>query len=166
MNLSQNSVFVADSGFNMSYQGLFLYRCYPTTSASVFLAFFSTAPRSPSLYCLFSCSSLYMPIPLRPTFLHSLDIVPTFGVPLILSFLILSSLVTPLIHLNILISATSNFCSCAFFTAHVSAPYIIAGLMKSYHSITYFNNVVKPRHGKQTTLACVWAKFEPQDSKK
>ena len=57
-----------------------------------------------------------------------LDISPTFVVPLILSFLILSILVTPLIHFNILISATSNFFSCAFFTAHVSAPYIIAGL--------------------------------------
>ena len=33
-----------------------------------------------------------------------LDISPTFVVPLVLSFLILSSLVTPLIHLNILIS--------------------------------------------------------------
>ena len=55
------------------------------------------------------------------------DISPTFVVPLILSFLILSSLVTPLIHLN-LISATSNFFSCAFFTVQVSAPYIIAGL--------------------------------------
>ncbi len=36
-----------------------------------------------------------------------LDISPTFAVPLILS-----SLVTPLIHLNILISATSNYFSC------------------------------------------------------
>ena len=57
-----------------------------------------------------------------------LDISPTFVVPLFLSFLILSSLVKPLIHLNILISATSNFFSCAFFTAQISAPYIIAGL--------------------------------------
>ena len=57
-----------------------------------------------------------------------LDISPTFVVPLILSFLILSSWLNPLIHLNILISATSNFFSCAFFTAQVSAPYIIAGL--------------------------------------
>ena len=48
-----------------------------------------------------------------------LDISPTFVVPLILSFLILCSLVTPLIHPNILNSATSNFFSCAFFTAHV-----------------------------------------------
>ena len=37
-----------------------------------------------------------------------LDNYPTFVVPLILSFLILSSVMTPLIHLNILISATSN----------------------------------------------------------
>ena len=37
------------------------------------------------------------------------DISPTFVVPLILSFLILTSLVTPLIRLNILISATFNF---------------------------------------------------------
>ena len=51
-----------------------------------------------------------------------LDISPTFVVNLILSFLILSSLVTPLIP------AKSNFFSCAFFTAHVSAPYTIAGL--------------------------------------
>ena len=66
-----------------------------------------------------------MPIPLQPTFL---DISPTFFVPLMLSFLILSSLVTQPSHLNILISSTYNFFSCAFFTARVSAPYIIAGL--------------------------------------
>ena len=57
-----------------------------------------------------------------------LDVSPTFVVTLILSFLILSILVTPLIQLNIIISATSNFFSCAFFTAHDSAPYIIDGL--------------------------------------
>ena len=86
----------------------------------------------------------YIPITLLPTYSSSLlktcpyhvillsctflDISPTFGVPLILSFLILSSLVTPLIHLNILISPTSNFFYCAFLTAQVSALYIIAGL--------------------------------------
>ena len=37
-----------------------------------------------------------------------LDISPTFVVPLMLSFLILSSLMTPHIHLNILISAVSR----------------------------------------------------------
>ena len=45
---------------------------------------------------------------------------PTFVFPLIFSFLILSNLVTPHIHRNVFISATSIF-SCAFFTAHVSA---------------------------------------------
>ena len=52
-----------------------------------------------------------------------LDISPTFVVPLILSFLIMSSLVTPLIHLNILISATSNFFSCI----------VLSSLPKSRH---------------------------------
>ena len=79
----------------------------------------------------FFFSSQCMHIPLQPTFL---EISPTFVVPLILSFLILSSLVTPTIHRNILISATSNFFSCAFFTAHVSAPYIIAGLTAVLYS--------------------------------
>ena len=82
------------------------------------------------------------------TFLHFLDILSTFVVLLIRSFKILSTLVTAIIHLNILISATSNFFSCPFFTAHLSAPYI----MQFYHSITYFNNVVKSRHGKQARL--------------
>ena len=45
-----------------------------------------------------------------------LPISPTFVVPLILSFLILSSLLTPIINLNILIAANSNIFSCAFFT--------------------------------------------------
>ena len=39
----------------------------------------------------------------------------------------MSRLVTPLIHLNILISA-SNFFACAVSIVHVSASYIIAGL--------------------------------------
>ena len=80
-----------------------------------------------------------------------LDISPTFVVPLILSFLILSILVTPLIHLNILISATSNFFSCAFFTAHVSAPYIIAGLTTVLYTFpltltTYSSVAQNPRY--------------------
>ena len=45
-----------------------------------------------------------------------LDIPTTFVVPLILSILILSSLVTPLIHLNIRVSATSNAFYCDIFT--------------------------------------------------
>ena len=83
-------------------------------------------PHHSLAYVIVFCSQ-YTPIPLQPTLLTFLDISPTFVVLLILSFLILSSLVTPL-HLNILISATSNFFSCVFFTAHVSARCIIAGL--------------------------------------
>ena len=41
------------------------------------------------------------------------DISPTFVIPLIPPFLILSSFVTPRIQLSIPISATSNFISCA-----------------------------------------------------
>ena len=73
-------------------------------------------------------SSHYMSIPLQPPFLDFLCDFPTFVVLLILSFLILSSFVTPHIHRSILISATSNFFSCAFVNAHISAPYISAGL--------------------------------------
>ncbi|KAK7086884.1 hypothetical protein SK128_003007 [Halocaridina rubra] len=61
------------------------------------------------------------------TFSSELSVFSLTGT-LITSFLILSLLVTPHIHLNILISATSSFFSCVFFIAHVSAPYIIAGL--------------------------------------
>ena len=70
-----------------------------------------------SLAHTFFFSSQYMTIPLQTTFMHFLDISPTFAIPLILSFLILSSLVTPLIHLNTIISATY----CDFFTAHVES---------------------------------------------
>ena len=82
-----------------------------------------------------------------------LDIYPTFDVPLIFSFLIVSSLVTPFIHLNILISTTSNVLSCAFFTAHVSAPYIIAGLTTVLYRVyfpldsqTYSSVAQNPRY--------------------
>ena len=90
----------------------------------------SPAPPSPSLSCL---RILLFSIHAHTTYFNLLsctflDISPTFVAPLILYFLILSSLVTPLIHLNILISATSNFFSCAFFSAYLSAPYITAGL--------------------------------------
>ena len=81
-----------------------------------------------------------------------LDISPTFVVPLILSFLILSSLVTPLIHLNILISATSNFFSCAFFTAQVSAPYIIAGLTTVLYTFPLTLKLILRSHRIPDTL--------------
>ena len=72
----------------------------------------------PSWILLSSITRPYHFILLSCSFLNT---SPTSVVPLILSFLILSNSVTPHIHLNILISATSNFFSCAFFTAHVSA---------------------------------------------
>ena len=46
--------------------------------------------------------------PVSPTLL---DISPTFVVPLVLSFLMMSSLVIPHIHLNIVIYSTSNIFS-------------------------------------------------------
>ena len=51
-----------------------------------------------SLAHTFFFSSQYMTIPLPTTFMHFLYISPTFAIPLILSFRILSSMVTPLIH--------------------------------------------------------------------
>ena len=82
---------------------------YPTTSASVFLSFSFPAPPSQSFTChhsillfLIHFSTITM-TESRITFMlllsyTFLDISPTFVVPLIISFLILSSLVTPLTH--------------------------------------------------------------------
>ena len=91
---------------------------------------------------LLPCTSI--PITLFPTYSSSLiitcpyhrilrswaffEISPTFVLPLIFSFLILSNLVTPHTHRNIFISATSIFFSFAFFNASVSAPYTISRL--------------------------------------
>ena len=68
-----------------------------------------------SLAHTFFFSSQYMTIPLHTTFMHFLDISPTFAIPVIFSFLILSNLVTQIIHLNTIISATY----CDLFTAYV-----------------------------------------------
>ena len=87
-------------------------------------------------------------------------ISPTFVVPLILSFLILSRLATPLIRLDILISATSNFFSCAFFTAHVSAPYIIAGLTTVLYTLPLTLKLILRSHRIPDTL--FWF-FHPDD---
>ena len=57
-----------------------------------------------------------------------LDACTTFVVPRMCSFLVLSFLVTPHIHLSILISFTSILDSCRLVVAHVSAPYSITGL--------------------------------------
>ena len=90
-----------------------------------------------------------MPIPVQPTFL---EISPTFVVSLILSFLIPSSLVTPLIHLNILISATSNFFSCAFFTTYISAPYMIGGLTTVLYTFPLTLKLILGSHRIPDTL--------------
>ena len=57
-----------------------------------------------------------------------LDTCTTPVVPLMCSFRILSLLVTPHIHLSILISFTSSRASCPLVVAQVSAPYNRAGL--------------------------------------
>ena len=58
-----------------------------------------------------------------------LEACATLVVPLMCSLLILSLRVTPNIHRSILISVTSIHFPCLFVVAHVSAPYIIAGLI-------------------------------------
>ena len=73
---------------------------------------------------------------------------PTFAVPQIISFLILYGLVTPLI----LISATSNFLFCALFNAHVSAPYIIAGLTAVLHTFPLTLKLIHRSHWSPDTL--------------
>lgn len=69
----------------------------------------------------------------------------TLSVPQILSFLTLSSFVTPHIHLRILISVTFSFFSCIFFIAHVSDPLL---LYKSYlltlHLFIYHTTLLTP----------------------
>ena len=112
--------------------------CYPTTFGLPLLLFPSTTIPITPLPTYSSSLLETCPCLLSCTFL---DISPTFVVPLILSFLILSSLMTPLIHLNILISATSNFFSCAFFTAHVSVPYIIAGPTTFLYTSPWLSNL-------------------------
>ena len=74
------------------------------------------------------CVSSY-PSPNTSTSFHRLSFrfLPLSLSPFI-SYMILSSFVTPRIHRSVLISATSNWFSCAFFNAHVPAPYTSAGL--------------------------------------
>ena len=119
----------------------------------------SSSLHSP-LYFHFHCfpsyvvflSSHHMPIPLQPPFLDFLCDSPTFVVALILSFLLLYSLVTPHIHRSILISATSNFISCAFFNAHVSALYISAGLTTVLYTFPLIFRFILLSHNTPDTL--------------
>ena len=69
-----------------------------------------------------------VPIPFSLLSVIFLDACTTFVVPRMCLFLILSFLVTPHIHLSILISFTSILDSCRLVVAQVSAPYSIAGL--------------------------------------
>ena len=107
--------------------------CCLSTSASVFLTFSSLHSHHQHSYSYVHLLFSYNFNLLSCIFL---DISCTFVVPLIILFLILS---TSPIHLNILISATSNFFSCArvFFTGHVSALYIIAGLNTVLHNMLF-----------------------------
>ena len=75
-----------------------------------------------SLAYVFVFSSQYMPIHLQSTFLHFLGYFSHLRRP--------SNSFSPnYVQLgDSTLSATSNFFSCVFFTAHVSAPYIIAGV--------------------------------------
>ena len=57
-----------------------------------------------------------------------LDACTTLVVPLMCSFRILSLLVTPHMHLSILISLTSSHASCPLVVAQVSAPYNRTGV--------------------------------------
>ena len=102
----------------------------------------------PLNYITFFFSSQCMLIPYHINLLSCifLNNYPTFAVPQIISFLILYGLVTPLIHLNILISATSNFLSCALFNAHVSVPYIIAGLTAVLHTFPLTLKLIHRSH--------------------
>ena len=81
----------------------------------------------PPSYVVF-LSSHHMRIPLQPPFLDFSCNFPHSRCPLIISFLILSSFVTLHFHRSIRISVTSNVFSCAFFNAHVAAPYASASL--------------------------------------
>ena len=53
---------------------------------------------------------------------------------------------------NILISATSNFLSCALFNAHVSVPYIIAGLTAVLHTFPLTLKLIHRSHWSPDTL--------------
>ena len=81
------------------------------------------------------------------------DISTTLVDPLIYSFLILSSLVIPDIHLNILISATSIFFSSVFFILAVSVPYSMAGLITVLWNFPFsFNGTLLSQRNREADL--------------
>ena len=108
----------------------YLPLCSPSPSSSVFQVI--SYPVSPFLTLVLSHdpSSLCQTCPYHPSLFSCifLCISVTFILFWISSFLILSHLVTPCAHLNIFISAMSILLSCDFLIAHVSVPYVMAGL--------------------------------------
>ena len=83
------------------------------------------------------------------------DACTTLVVPLMCSFRIVSLLVTPHIHLSILISFTSSRASCPIVVAQVFVPYNRAGL------ITFFKHFpsVSLASSCHTTLHCISSSF-------
>ena len=88
---------------------------------------YSTCP--PKIFPVLLFHSLHMAVPLQSfVSIIFLDACTTLVVPLMCSFRILSLLVTPHIHLSILISFTSSRASRLLVVAQVYAPYTRAGL--------------------------------------
>ena len=84
-----------------------------------------------------------------------LDACTTLVVPLMCSFRILSHLVTPHIHLSILISFTFSRASCPLVVVQVSAPYNRAGLT-TVGKPTPSASLASSCH---TTLHCISSSF-------
>ena len=119
----------------------------PTIFSLAFL-FFSIHPHShPSL--LVTCvSSLPITCPYqdrRFPFIFSVT-GATFKLPHICSFLTLSILVTPHIHLNIIISATCKRFSSIFFTAQHSDSYITTGLITDLYIFPFRLRGIRGSH--------------------
>ena len=100
--------------------------------------------------CVVLLFSHYMPTPLQSPFLDFRWDFVHFCCPFIFSFIILASFVTPHIHRSIRICAASSFCSCAFFSAHVSAPCASSGLITVLHTFPF---IFFLSHNSSSTLS-------------
>ena len=123
----------------------------PSTSSSVFLSCFLAYP-SPSFLRASSPLLITYPYHRIMRFWSFFKISPTFVLPLIFSFLILSNLVTPHIHRNIFIYATAIFLCAFLFTAHVFATYTIAGLIIVLYAFPLILAFILLSHGTPYTL--------------
>ena len=83
---------------------------------------------------------------------HGRTLQHPFVVLLSISFLILSTFVTPHIHRSILISATANVFSCAFFNAHVPTPYTSVGLSTVLYTFPLIFTLMFRSHNAPDTL--------------